>query len=39
MKYAIENGCDYDKKKILKNIKPIDIDIKDCIQYIKNKCV
>ena len=36
MKYALENDCEYNKKKILKNIKSKDINIKDCLQYIKN---
>ena len=35
VKYCIENGCDYNKDTILKKIKPNDIDIKDCLQYIR----
>ena len=35
MIYAINNGCEYDKRTILRTIKPDDIDIKDCIQYIR----
>ena len=39
MKYAIDNDYYYDKNKILRHIKPKNIEVKDCLQYIKNKCV
>ena len=38
MKYAIENGYDYNTNKILRHIKPKNIEVKDCLQYIKNNC-